>query len=70
MKDKPNIPYIEATLNEILRVCHVAPIGPPRLAHSDTQVGEFIIPAGANIMYNCYTLHTDKKHWGDPEVFR
>ena len=70
MKDKPNLAYVEATLNEVWRVCNIAPIGPPRLAHTDTPLGEYIIPAGANIMYNCYTLHMDKNHWGDPEAFR
>ena len=70
MKDKPNLPYVEATLNEVWRVCNIAPIGPPRLAHMNTTVDGFTIPAGANIMYNCYTLHYDEKHWGDPDSFR
>jgi hypothetical protein len=30
MADKVNLPYVEATLNEIWRYCNVAPFGPPR----------------------------------------
>ena len=28
------------------------------------------IPAGTLVMNNAYSLHMDKAHWGDPEVFR
>ena len=70
MRDRSTLPYVEATLNEIWRFCNVAPFGPPRVAHKETTVGSTTIPAGALVMYNTYSLHMDKAHWGDPEVFR
>ena len=36
MKEKPKLPYVEATLNEIWRFCNVAPFAPPRVAHTKT----------------------------------
>merc|ERR1719422_652527 len=69
-KDKPDLVYVEAVLSEIWRFCHIAPFGPPRHAHQDVPVGDMVIPEGASIMYNTYTLHMDKDYWGDPEIFR
>ena len=45
-------------------------INPPPNHVQDTAIGDKIIPAGANVMYNTFTLHMDKKCWGDPENFR
>jgi len=70
MNEKPKLPYVEATLNEIWRFCNVAPFAPPRVAHTKTVLGSMTIPAGTLVMNNAYSLHMDKAHWGDPEVFR
>ena len=70
MRDKPDLGYVEAVLSEIWRFCHVAPIGPPRYAHQDVPLADMVIPAGASVMYNTYSLHMDKDYWGDPEIFR
>ena len=70
VKDKSSLPYVEATLNEVWRYCNIAAFGPPRYAHQDTAVGDQVIPAGAAVLYNTFTLHMDKHHWGDPEIFR
>ena len=70
MEHKASLGYVEATLNEIWRFCNVAPFGPPRYAHSDVKINETVIPAGSSVMYNTFTLHNDKDHWGDPELFR
>ena len=70
MKDRSKIPYVEATLNEIWRFCNVAPLGAPREALKDVQLKSGTIAAGTLIFYNTYSLHMDREHWGDPEVFR
>jgi len=70
MEHRSSLGYIEATINEIWRFCHVAPFGPPRYAHSDVVIDKTVIPAGSSVMYNTFSLHTDKDYWGDPEVFR
>jgi cytochrome P450 len=72
MADKPRLPYVEATLNEVWRYCNVAPFGPPRKVRKELEVegGKYAIPAGTAILYNTYTLHMDEAHWGDPQRFR
>ena len=42
----------------------------PEFFFQDIVIGDTTIPAGASVMYNTFTLHMDKKHWGDPEIFR
>ena len=42
----------------------------PEFFFQDIVIGDITIPAGASVMYNTFTLHMDKKHWGDPEIFR
>ena len=61
--------YVEATMAEVWRTCYIAPFGPPRHAHQDTRLGDKVIPEGAQVFYNTYSLHMDPV-WGDPEVFR
>jgi methyl farnesoate epoxidase / farnesoate epoxidase len=70
MEDKPRLPYVEATLNEVWRYCNVAPFGPPRKVRKELEVGKYSIPAGTAIIYNTYSLHMDAEHWGDPQNFR
>ena len=70
LADKPRLPFVEATLNEVWRYGNVAPFGPPRKIRKDLTLGEYIIPEGNFITYNTYSIHMDGKHWGDPEQFR
>jgi len=36
----------------------------------EVKVGDYMIPEGAMLMYNTYSLHMDPAHWKDPENFR
>ena len=69
MGHRGRLAYVEATMAEVWRTCNIAPFGPPRHAHQETRLGDKVIPAGAQVMYNTYCLHMDRS-WGDPEVFR
>jgi cytochrome P450 len=72
MADRPQLPYVEATLHEVWRYCNVTPFGPPRQVRKELEVGggKYAIPAGTAILYNTYSLHMDVDHWGDPQFFR
>ncbi|XP_073015220.1 cytochrome P450 78A5-like [Primulina eburnea] len=69
--DLPNLPYIQATVKETLRM---HPPGPllswARLAIHDTHVGPHFIPAGTTAMVNMWAITHDGKIWPDPEKFR
>ena len=45
LSDKPHLPYVEATMLEIMRFKTVVPLALAHRTVSDTKVGEFIIPA-------------------------
>ena len=69
LRHRGRLAYVEATMSEVWRTCNIAPFGPPRHAHQETRLGDKMIPAGAQVMYNTFSLHMDPV-WGDPEQFR
>ena len=34
------------------------------------RVGEQLLPAGARVQLNLYSLHRTSRHWSQPELFR
>ena len=62
--------FTEATLMEIQRFYHIVPITGPRRTFCETTLGGYTIPKNATILIGSRTVHMDKEHWGDPEVFR
>ena len=70
IEDKENLPYTEATLNEVWRIANVVPITPPRVTNKKMKIGQFEIPDSTLIMSNSYTIHMDQTYWGDPDNFR
>jgi methyl farnesoate epoxidase/farnesoate epoxidase len=70
LADRPNLPYTEATLNEIQRLSNVAPLGIVHRAMAQTKLGGYKVPQGALAIVLLYSLHMDKDYWKDPKVFR
>ena len=70
LEDRPNLPYVEAVIHELLRVCSIAPIAPPHRATEDAYVNGYFIPKETMLIICIYSLMQDKEHWGDPENFR
>ncbi|XP_007497100.2 vitamin D 25-hydroxylase isoform X1 [Monodelphis domestica] len=69
LEDKPQMPYTEAVLHEVLRFCNVVPLGIFHATSQDTVVRGYSIPRGTTVITNLYSVHFDKKYWKDPEVF-
>lgn len=66
------LPYLEACINEGLRVHSTSSIGLPRIVPEGGLVvsGRFF-PEGSILSVPSYTIHRDESVWGkDPEVFR
>lgn len=66
-----NLPYTEAVWKEILRLYPAVPIL-DRMAVEETQLGEYRVPAGANILWSPFILQRSKKYWphrSDPNQF-
>uniref|UniRef100_A0A668AJ00 Cytochrome P450, family 17, subfamily A, polypeptide 1 n=1 Tax=Myripristis murdjan TaxID=586833 RepID=A0A668AJ00_9TELE len=69
LSDRGSLPYLEATIREVLRIRPVAPLLIPHVALSDTSLGEFTVRKGARVIINLWSLHHDEKEWKNPELF-
>ncbi|XP_071829654.1 steroid 17-alpha-hydroxylase/17,20 lyase-like isoform X2 [Apostichopus japonicus] len=70
MDDRGTLPYTESTLYEVFRYSSITPLTLPHATTKDVNFGGYFIPKGTWILPNVYSMHFDKKLWGDPENFR
>ena len=70
LSDEPNMPYIRATIKEIMRMCPVATTGLRRLAGADVRYNDKTIPKGTILLANICALHWDEQRFPDPFKFR
>ncbi|XP_071478388.1 steroid 17-alpha-hydroxylase/17,20 lyase-like [Diadema antillarum] len=70
IEDRGTLPYTEATLYEIMRYSSIAPIAVPHATTKDTELHGYIIPKGAVVMINTYSMHFDPQEWDDPDSFK
>ncbi|EMP37605.1 Steroid 17-alpha-hydroxylase/17,20 lyase [Chelonia mydas] len=69
LSDRQQLPYLEATISEVLRIRPVSPLLLPHVALTDTSIGEYTIRKGAQVLVNLWSLHHDEKEWDKPEEF-
>lgn len=65
-----SMPYLQATMDEVLRMSSILPNGVSRQALSNVTVQGMDIPKGTLVQINMYYIHHNPKVWGDPENFR
>ncbi|XP_067675688.1 cytochrome P450 2U1-like [Haliotis asinina] len=70
MKDKTNLPYVGATVLEVLRFADIAPTAVPHAVAQDVQFRGYTFPKGVTVMLNLDSVLQDKDVWGDPQNFR
>ncbi|KAG9316917.1 cytochrome P450 [Chiua virens] len=70
MDDRPNLPYIEAILVEILRMYTVVPLGVPHSATADDTYENFFIPKGFTLVANVWAMCHDEAAYPEPDVFK
>ncbi|XP_058115259.1 (S)-canadine synthase CYP719A21-like [Magnolia sinica] len=63
------MPYLQAVVNEVLRMKPIAPLGIPHKTVKDTTLKGWKIDEGTAVMVNIYALHHDPKVWDHPEQF-
>ncbi|XP_031574308.1 steroid 17-alpha-hydroxylase/17,20 lyase-like [Actinia tenebrosa] len=69
LKDKENLPYVEAVLAETSRLSSVAPLSIPHKATKDTSLQGYTIPKDTVVFLNLWAIHHDEKQWKDPMEF-
>ncbi|XP_055027258.2 steroid 17-alpha-hydroxylase/17,20 lyase [Misgurnus anguillicaudatus] len=67
--DRGNLPYLEATIREVLRIRPVSPLLIPHVALQDSSVGEYTVQKGTRVIINLWSIHHDEKEWKNPELF-
>jgi cytochrome P450 len=70
LDDKPQMPYAEAILLEVLRFSPTVVMGMFHYCTSSTKFHGYDIPEGSYICSNFHWVHRDPEVWGDPENFR
>jgi len=56
------LPYVEATILELLRHKTVAPVGFPHRTLKDTEVGGYFIPGGTTVSWRVYEWSLRELH--------
>ena len=69
LRDKKNLPYLEATIAETLRLSSIGPLAIPHKATVDTTLQGYHIPKGTTVLVNLWSLHHDPAIWDDPDKF-
>ena len=68
--DRPQLVYIDAVLNEVLRAATIAPLA---LFHTnydqEVEVLNYDIPKYSLVMYNVWGVHHDPSYWKNPDEF-
>ncbi|KAH8555621.1 cytochrome P450 [Umbelopsis sp. PMI_123] len=66
-----NAPYLNAVINETLRMRPVTAAGLERIAEQDFILGQsYHIPKGTTILANMYVAHMNPDYFDEPELFK
>jgi len=69
-EDMANLPYLQAVLDEALRLYPSIPIDAKFAAHDDVLPDGTLVPRGTVVVYNIYGMGRDEDIWGeDAEKF-
>ncbi|EFA81144.1 hypothetical protein PPL_05981 [Heterostelium album PN500] len=69
LSHKPNAPYTNAVIKEVLRIRPTAPMGLNRSNNEDTEICGYFIPKETQLLMNIYSVHHNPKYWPNPEQF-
>ncbi|XP_050695438.1 cytochrome P450 2L1-like isoform X1 [Eriocheir sinensis] len=69
LADKPKMPYLEAVVNEVMRMISLVKFGVQHAANRNTELGGYTIPKGTILNTSVFIIHSDSRYWDQPEKF-
>ena len=71
LDDKPNLPFTEAVIQEVLRITCIAPLGLPHCSTTEIILENgYIIPKGTMIFPNLHRITRNSQIFNDPNLFQ
>ncbi|CAG7718903.1 unnamed protein product [Allacma fusca] len=70
LSDRPNLPYTEAVIHEVLRITGLVPMALPHYTSVDAEVSGYFIPKDTLLIQNTWGIQHDPEVWDEPEEFR
>ncbi|PFX13863.1 Steroid 17-alpha-hydroxylase/17,20 lyase [Stylophora pistillata] len=68
-QDRSSLPYLEATISEIIRHSSFTNVSVPHRVRSNTTLGNHDIPENSLVFVDLRAIHHDPKHWKEPDAF-
>ncbi|KXG47264.1 Cytochrome P450, E-class, group I [Penicillium griseofulvum] len=69
MADRPNLPYVDALMKEVMRWHPVAPLAVPHMSTEDDEYCGYRIPKGAVLIANIWSFTHDPEIYNEPMSF-
>ena len=69
LDDLPNLPLIQATIMETLRLANVLPFAVPHVTMTDTTLCGYRVPKDTIVFADIESVHLDPECWKDPTDF-
>ena len=69
IEDRAKLPFLQATVLELLRLSTVLPFGLPHFAMEDTFLSGYHIPKDTLVMLNLWAANRDPKQFEQPDKF-
>ncbi|KAG8754619.1 hypothetical protein FRC11_006561 [Ceratobasidium sp. 423] len=69
LQDRSSLPYTDALVLEVMRMCPPVPLGISHLATEDIEFRGYRIPKGTTINPNIWAILRDPNHFSSPHIF-
>ncbi|KAK7910123.1 hypothetical protein WMY93_014807 [Mugilogobius chulae] len=70
ISDRTHLPFVEAVIQEGLRIRPVSPVLIPHTAMTQSSLGGHPVQPGTRVLVNMWAIHHQPKDWDQPDLFK